>query len=133
MKCINCTGTIRIAHELVDMTTPGFFCIVTGCWLKCSKDGRKKWRGWRGGISINISKTEGEKKINCDERKIMRMCQIKYTIIERCNHRTNYSIFLKILINFQVTFENWQDVGHNEKNIQMRIPIIIYISPSWDT
>ncbi|KAI1241935.1 ZAR1-like protein, partial [Lamprotornis superbus] len=42
MKCINCTGTIRVTHELVDMTTPGFFCIITCCWLKCSKDGGKK-------------------------------------------------------------------------------------------
>lgn len=62
MKCINCTGTIRVAHELVDVTTPGFFCIITRCWLKCSKDGGKKRWGRRGGISINISKTEGDKK-----------------------------------------------------------------------
>lgn len=62
MKCINCTRTIRVAHELVDVTTPGFFCIITCCWLKCSKDGGKKRRGRRGGILINISKTEGEKK-----------------------------------------------------------------------
>lgn len=59
MKCINCTGAIRVTHELVDMTAPGFFCIITCCWLKCSKDGGKKWGGRRGGISINISKTEG--------------------------------------------------------------------------
>lgn len=62
MKCINCTGTIGVAHELVDVATPGFLCIVTCCWLKCSKDGRKKWWGRRGGISINISKTEGENR-----------------------------------------------------------------------
>lgn len=95
MKCINCTGTIRVAHELVDMTTPGFFCIITCCWLKCSKDGRKKWWGRRGGISTNISKTEGQKrKINCDERRIPRRWQIKHAITERYNHRTNYSTYL---------------------------------------
>lgn len=62
MKCINCTGTIRVTHELVDMTTPGFFCIITCCWLKCSKDGGKKGWGRRGGISINIPKTERENR-----------------------------------------------------------------------
>lgn len=62
MKCINCTGAIRIAHELVDVTAPGFFCIITCCWLKCSKDGGKKRWGRRGGISINISKTEEENR-----------------------------------------------------------------------
>lgn len=82
MKCINCTGTIRIAHELVDVTTPGFFCIITCCWLKCSKDGRKKWWGRRGGISINISKTKGEKKINHDESRSARRWQIKHTVRE---------------------------------------------------
>lgn len=123
MKCINRTGTIGVAHELVDMTTPGFFCIITCCWLKCSKDGRKKWRGRRGGISINISKTEREKKINCDERRIPRRWQIKYAVIERYNHRTNYNTFLKIFMNFQITFEGWPDVGYSEKNLQIRIPV----------
>lgn len=62
MKCIDCTGTIGVAHELVDVTAPGFLCIVTCCWLKRSKDGGKKWWGRRGGSSINISKTEGENR-----------------------------------------------------------------------
>lgn len=121
MKCINCTGTIGVAHELVDMTTPGFFCIITCCWLKCSKDGRKKWWWRRGGISINVSKTEEEKQNktkNCNERRIPRRWQIKYH--EAYNHRTNYSTFLKILMKFQITFEGWQGVGYNEKIQKVR-------------
>lgn len=36
---------------------------------------------------------------------------------------SNYSIFLKVLIIFQIT-EDWQDFGHNEAKSPNRIPYL---------
>jgi len=38
---------IRIAQQLVNVTPPGFFGIVTHHGLKCCQDGREKGGGWR--------------------------------------------------------------------------------------
>lgn len=35
----------------------------------------------------------------------------------------------KILMNFQITFESWKNVGYNEKTLQIRMPIFGPLSP----
>lgn len=68
MKCIHSTGAIRVAHKLVDVAAPSFLCIITGCRLKCSKDGREEGRGRRGNSPVPFS--EARK----DENNPVRRC-----------------------------------------------------------
>lgn len=47
MEGVDGARPICITQQLVNVTPPGFFGIVTHCGLKCCQDGREKWGGWR--------------------------------------------------------------------------------------
>lgn len=47
MEGVDGTRAIRITQQLVNVTPPGFFSIVTHHGLKCCQDGREKGGGWR--------------------------------------------------------------------------------------
>lgn len=56
MKRIHRTGAVWVTHELADVAAPGFFCIITGRGLKCSKDGREEGRGRGRDPPVTFSK-----------------------------------------------------------------------------
>ena len=48
MEGVDCTGAIRVRHQLVDVAAPSLLRVITHDWLEGSEDGREE-RGWRRG------------------------------------------------------------------------------------
>ena len=64
VKSVDGTGSVRVRHELVDVTSPSLLCIVAHCGLEGCEDGGEEGRRWRGRaglqhvVSLLLCKTE---------------------------------------------------------------------------
>lgn len=52
LESVNCTGTIQVSHQLVEMISPSLLCIIAHSRLEGGQDGGEKWRRRRGGTGL---------------------------------------------------------------------------------
>lgn len=96
MKCINCTGPIRIGHELIEMASPCFLRIIACSWLKCCQDGWEEgcWRRRR--YPVPIAKAVVDRKKPEHIRSHTKRCGFtRFVNIERHKQLKGLHFFLQ--------------------------------------